>query len=228
VVVPNELPSHLRTEVASWTEYFAAQGLDPTAVEYPDPERFVQDVLASKSLTVRLSCINAINEWYERFLSRPGPFRSNPWGYPLLTRFLPVTFSDAFAAVTGLPDPARGYAALVLVCRFSAKDLTEWGGTSDSLVRCGDRVVPITDTVRTWITPWVKPNLKQAKAAIASTGHSVTDLHGALFAELTARGVPEITRASLYGRWSAMRFENATHRVGFFRGPLPGSAQNPD
>jgi len=220
-VARNDLPEHLTTEVTLWTEYFRGRGTDPTQVEYPDPEYFVQDVLATKSLTVRLSCINAINEWYAKYLKRTGPFRKNPWGYPLLTRFLPVTFNTAYATIAALPDPDRGYAALALVCRFSAKDLTEWGGTTDNVVRCGDRVIPITDTLRAWITPWVKPDKKRAKAAIASTGWSVTDLHGALFSELESRGVPEVTRASLYGRWSAMRFQNATHRVGFFRTPLP-------
>lgn len=217
MVVLSDLPPHLRTEVGLWVEYFASRGKDPERVQYPDPEYFVFDVLAAKPLTVRLSCINAINEWYAKHLRRPAPFAKNPWGYPLLTRFLPVTFGEAFRAVSALPDPDRGYAALVLVCRFSAKDVAAWSGfTQPNLVG----TVPVTDMVARWLTPWQPPTLKQVRAALARLPWSVTDLHGALFAELERRQVPEITRASLYGRWSAMRFENASHRVGFFRVPL--------
>jgi hypothetical protein len=214
VVVLNNLPAHLHTEVGLWVDYFRSRGKDPERVEYPDPEYFVFDVLATRSLTVRLSCVNAINEWYVKHLNRPAPFAKNPWGYPLLTRFLPVTFAEAYAAIAALPNPDRGYAALVLVCRFSAKDVVAWKGfTQPNLVG----TVPVTDTVVGWLTPWQPPTLKQVRAALARVPWSVSDLHGALFAELERRQVPEVTRASLYGRWSAMRFENATKRVGFFR-----------
>lgn len=225
----NDLPSHLRAEVTLWEDYFRSKGQDPTRVEYPDSEYFVFDVLASRPLTVRLSCLNAINEWYERHLTRPGPFRQNPWGYPLLTRFLPVTFGEAFQAIAALPDPDRGYMALVLVCRFSAKDVVAWNGFAPqrpNLVEHDDLHVPVTDTVVKWLTPWRRPDKKRLSAALAQVPWSVTDLHGALFAELERRQVPEVTRASLYGRWSAMKFQSATKRVGFFRGPLPGIGPN--
>lgn len=202
-----------------WVTYFEGRGQDPTAVEYPDPEYFVFDVLASKSLTARLSCINAVNEWYVKYLHRPVPFQ-NPWGYPLLTRFLPYTFAEAFARVSALPDPDRGYAALVLVCRFSIADVATWGGFNrPNLVEHTNRVVPVNNTMVGWLTPWRRPTQAQVRAAVAQMG-SVADLHGALFAELAARGVHETTRASLYGRWSAMKFQIATKRLGFFRVPV--------
>jgi hypothetical protein len=221
----SDLPPHLRTEVSWWCSYFEARGQDPTAVEYPDSEYFIFDILSTKLLSTRLSCINAINEWYSRILKRPGPFTKNPWSYPLLTRFLPVTFAEAYQHVTSLPDPDRGYLALILVCRFSVKDICAWGGfVRPNLVEHGDVHVPVTDTVAGWLTPWVPPpNPKVVRSSLAKVPWSVTDLHGALFAELAQRQIPEVTRASLYGRWSAMKFESAVKRVGFFRSPLPGT-----
>lgn len=206
-----KLPPHLVTEVGWWVSYGAA----PTPV---GAAQFCLGALADKTLASRLSCINALNEWFEVYCKQPSPFRANPYPYPLLRKVLVWSWSDVTAWLGGLRGPERAWGVLMALTRASAQDVVEWRpeSTSGGLVRVGDRVVPVTDEALRWLEGYTRPK-STLVTRILPQGIRVTDLHNALFAELHRRGVPEVTVAGVYGRWSAMALQPAVGPVTYFR-----------
>ncbi len=200
------LPPHLRTEVTWWINYHP----DPTSVSKYAAAMFVVEVLGSKTLATRNSCINAISEWHRDYLKQPDPFADNPYPYPLLTRYLPISFAEAWSWVKGLEQPQQAWAVLLLLCRFKWAEVLAWDGTLPA--------VPLTDEARLMLSGYKKPPPKTKP--LAPPGCKVTDLHAALFLELKRRNVPEVTTATLYGRWSAMKFAVVDSPVGYFRCPV--------
>lgn len=214
------LPDHLKTEVRWWLEYLASVDRLPNQATYEDAAMFALRVLAAKSLTTRVSCINALAEYHRDYVGGVNPFKVNPWPYPVLTRFLPKTFQDCWESIVA-DNGCRWPAALVLVCRASLDEVVGWDGSlRNGCVLVGGRCVPVPEKVREILAEWSPITKAEAKQAILRFG-AVVDLHGALSEELIRRGVPEITRATIYGRWSAMRYQVATKRSGFFRLGVP-------
>jgi hypothetical protein len=178
--------------------------------------------MARQTHAVRLSAINAIAEWHQKHLGRPSPFANNPHPYPLLTRYIPWSFAEAWAWVQAQPDPQRQWYTLALVGRADTADVvTGPTGFGDGWVGVADRVVPVTAAVLAVLQGYTPPRRKSEVSRGLPDGVKLTDLHAALFVELQRRGVSETTMASVYGRWSAMRFAVADRPMGWFRGLVP-------
>ena len=217
---PSELPAHLRTEVARLQRWCVEQGLDAEALSTADAERWV-GTFHDSTHAVRLSAINAVSEWYRVRLGRESPWVNNPHPYPLLQRYLPWSFRQAWAWVQSLEPPQRQWMTLVLLCRATADDVVAWGGLDPehpNRVCVPGRVVPVTDVVWCDLQSWQAPRRKSDVAAVLrGTPCKLNDLHAALALELQRRGVSETTTASIYGRWSAMKFAVVEAPVGLFR-----------
>jgi hypothetical protein len=181
--------------------------------------RFVLDVLSGSSVATRASCINALSEYHRVYLKVPDPFKVNPWPYPLLRRFLPQSFDQLLQAVrhSDFTNPERCAVALVLVCGASKREAETWSGMTGNLARFPGRVVPLTDEVAQWLQYTTTP--ADLKAGLHRLGVTVVEVAGALTAELVRRRVPEVTRAAVYGRWSAMQYAVPTGPIGLFRTP---------
>ena len=220
-----KLPPHLETEVSWWLAFKDKHGLKEQSSPYW-AARFVFECLTDKSLATRSSCINALSEYHRVYLKVEDPFKANPWPYPLMKRFLPKSFKDLFKAVRALDCEAdeKACLALILVCGATTKQAASWcGEVKGNVARLDGRVVPLTDEVADWLrTPG---NPKAAKSGLVKLGVSASDVHGALAAELFKLKVPEVTRAAIYGRWSAMKYEVAEKPLGLFQGPMPGILQ---
>jgi hypothetical protein len=112
---------------------------------------------------------------------------------------------------------------LVLLCRAKAADVVEWGGLiadQPNRIVLTDRTVPVTNAVWADMQQFRKPRrAAEVSAVLRGTPCKLTDLHAALALELQRRGVSETATASIYGRWSAMRFNVVTEPVGLFRTP---------
>lgn len=218
--VPKPLPPHLVTEVRGWTDWCTALGVDPLAATTADAERWVGS-FHNQTHAVRLSAINAVAEWHRDWLGKPSPWADNPHPYPLLQRYLPWSFVQAWAWVQELPAPQRQWMTLVLLCRAKAADVVAWGGVQGDRtcrVVLGDRVVPVTASVWADLHEFRKPRrAPEVAAVLRGTPCKLNDLHAALALELQRRGVSETATASIYGRWSAMKFNVVTEPVGLFR-----------
>jgi hypothetical protein len=208
------LPHHLKSEVAMWLGFRASH---PDSADTPYwAARFVFEVLTTKTLTVRLSCVSALNQYFRDYRAETSPFAAQPLPYSLLAKFVPFDYQDAVGWLRGLKGTERAYAALVLIGRASVAEVMDGFEVKSGVLFVGETRVPVTDEVVGWLAAYVKPRRK-ADVTAALGGRTVSDLHGCLFAELIRRGVPELTRAGLYGRWSAMELHFATHPVTYFR-----------
>ena len=213
------LPAHLRTEVAQWTAWCKSRGVGPTTATPEQAEAWVGS-MAGQTHAVRLSAINAISEWHRKHLGRPSPFAANPHPYPLLTRYIPWSFAQAWGWVGDQPNPQRQWYTLALVGRADTADVVVGPtGFGEGWFEVGGRVVPTTAPVVETLQGYQPPRHKAQIRVGLPPGVKLTDLHAALFVELQRRNVPETTLASVYGRWSAMRFAVADRPMGWFRGP---------
>ena len=195
-------PQHLGQEIDWWLDYL--DGREPTPLI---AARFVLEVLADKTFTTRASCINAVGQWERERGNHP--FASNPYPYPLLMRFLPLSFNEALNYVRGLEGADRATVAAWLLLKARSGDEVE---VRENRAYVDGRVVPVTDEVAEWLAEY-----EPGHRGPLPPGVKVTDLHGALQHELVQRGVPEVTRAGLYGRWSAMKFAVADQPLTLFR-----------
>lgn len=216
-----KLPPHLLKEVGMWQKFCSEHGQDcpPKRAGTYWASRFALDVLSSKTLATRASCINALSEYHRVYLKVTDPFKTNPWPYPLLRRFLPKTFDQLLTAIrhSDFSNPERCAVALVLVCGASRAEAGSWAGLTGNLARFPGRVVPLTDEVARWLR--YPTTLSDLKAGLNRLDLTVVEVAGALTAELVRRDVPEVTRAAVYGRWSAMQYSVAVATVGLFRTP---------
>lgn len=218
-----KLPPHLENEVAWWLAFRRRHNLPEQSSPYW-AARFVLECLTDKSLATRSSCINALSEYHRVYLGIEDPFKANPWPYPLMRRYLPQSFSALFYTLkhSDFTDAERSCVALVLVCGASQSEAQKWSGSVvENVVHLDGRLVPLTDTVARWCG---SPGNRDAlKTGMKKLGVSIAEAHGALAAELIRLKVPEVTRAAVYGRWSAMKYEIAEKPKGLFRGPIPGN-----
>ena len=159
---------------------------------------------------------NAINA-YHVSRGEAAPFSDYP--YPLATKYVPLSFGEVWSHVRALNGPERAWAALQALARASAEDCLAFRYTGNP-VRVGGHVVPVTDEVDGWLRGYVPPQDVTEAVAWLPRGVRITEVHLALTAELTHRGVPEITRAGLYGRWSAMKARVAVCPAGLYGVPL--------
>lgn len=214
---------NLERAVALWSTWCKTHGVDPHNPTHADTQRFYRGCLCEQTLTVRLAYANALSEWCRRE-GRPDPFGKNPLPYNLLVKFVSPPWSEVWSRICTLYLPDRGGVALVALTRVDVETASAWLSApkwSGDAVQIDGRVVPVTHEVRRWIVSagYLSPGLIRAK--LQSIGLTVKQCHTALMADLIERGVPETTRATLYGRWSAMGLVVARQPVGLFRVPMP-------
>jgi hypothetical protein len=104
------------------------------------------------------------------------------------------------------PD-LRGWGWLVLVggCTWPVEEFT----VKDNVLVFQDRAVPTTDEVIN--------DVLNRKRATTKSPINVSTAHNALFERVCREGVDEPMRASLWGRWSAMKLLRAEAPVGLWK-----------
>lgn len=213
----SNLPSHLRTEVGWWRSFLADTNkaeAEATAIDVAS--FFLTDKMIKASIAVRLSCYNALSQYY-RERHAHNPFVVNPYPYPLLKRYVP-DFDSLYKQVLALEPALKAYGLLMLLGRLSIDDVMAFDSTAltdHGLIHDG-RMVPLKKTdVDTIRAGFVKPT--KDKIVRALYGHRLQDYHSATIAYLFDKGVSEEVIMAIYGRQSAMKVGVARYNVGLFR-----------
>jgi hypothetical protein len=179
---------------------------------------FLQDEMVRASLATRLSCSNALTQYYREYhRERSNPFTAQPYPYPLLRRFVP-SFADLLAQVMAQPQPARAYGLLLLLGRFRLEDVVSFDPQSirGGVLHHAGRCVPLKEQIAADIVDgWQPCRVAEVRAVLGKD--RLQDWHGALIAELFNRGVREDVVMAIYGRQSAMAVDVAVRPVGLFR-----------
>lgn len=213
----SNLPSHLTTEVGWWRSFLKSiDRQEAEATEIDVASFFLTNKMVKASIAVRLSCFNALNQYYrERHTSNP--FIYNPYPYPLLKRYVP-DFNKLYEQVSALSDEIRPYGLLILLCRLSIDEVYRFdiSNITDFGIKHDGRLIPLKkanlDDIRSYFVKPVKNKIMQALC-----GYRIQDLHSATVAYLFENGVREDVIMAIYGRQSAMKVAVARYNVGLFR-----------
>jgi hypothetical protein len=196
---------HLKSEVETWRRWAEPRGIvTPTR---DDVIRFYTDVLPGKSMPVRQTLSTSLREHFG------GAFDEVKLPYPLLTRYVGVTLAEVLAEADRWPPPQRSWVYAVALLRLKRDEANEWTGAVgpvEGIVRLSTRSVPVT--TKAWRA------LSVAAEAPEAWPWSVADMHASL--AVATASLPEITRASVWGRWSAMRVRYADQPRWLFGLPL--------
>ncbi len=214
----SNLPSHLETEVNWWREYLNSVGVSEEQASPLHVARFFcTDKMVRASIATRLSCHNALNQYYrERFDSNP--FAANPYPYPLLKRYVP-DFNTIYQKVLSLNKKLIPYGLLMLLGRFSKEDVAAFDvaklNVNKGVLEHAGRCIPLKKRDATTIATYTKPTGKEITAALC--GYRLLDLHSATVAYLFNAGASEELIMAIYGRQSAMKVDVAVCPLGVFR-----------
>lgn len=155
---------------------------------------------------------NAINE-YHRVRGEVEPFAGYP--YPLATKYVPMSFGEVWDYARTLEPAPKAWLMLAALTRQPLEVVTAYRHDGQNPIRLGGFAYPVTTEVEVALAAGRPGTVAEARAALPP-GVSLLDVQMALTAELSARGVPELTTAGLYGRWSAMKAKVAREQVGWF------------
>lgn len=213
----SNLPSHLRTEVGWWRSFLVSinkSEAEATAIDVAS--FFLTDRMVKASIAVRLSCYNALSQYY-RERHDHNPFAVNPYPYPLLKRYVP-DFDSLYKQVLALEPALKAYGLLMLLARMSVDEVMAFDTaslTDYGLIHDG-RVLPLKQAdLETIRSCFVKPTKDKVVSALC--GYRLQDYHSATIAYLFDKGVSEEVVMAIYGRQSAMKVGVARHNVGLFR-----------
>jgi hypothetical protein len=155
---------------------------------------------------------NAINE-YHRGRGEVEPFEGYP--YPLATKYVPMSFGEVWDYARTLPPAPSAWLMLLALTRLPLEDVAAYRHDGRNPIHIGGFAYPVTAEVEAALEAGRPGTVAEVKAALPP-GVTLLDVQMALTAELSARGVPELTTAGLYGRWSAMKARVAREQVGWF------------
>lgn len=207
-----------------WRSFLTKTGkaeTDATAVDVA--EFFLQDDMVRATLATRLSCSNALIQYYREYhpAVTPNPFSVQLYPYPVLRRFVPA-FAELYAQVTALAQPYKAYGLLLLLGRLRIEDVERFdvGSIRDSVLHYAGRCIPLKERdAQAIVEGWRRPSPGDVRSVIGRG--RIQDWHGAVIAELFRRGVREDVVMAIYGRQSATVVDVAVRPVGLFRVPLP-------
>ena len=201
------LKAHQKRPVKLFEDYLADNHVELITPYWT--ARFLLEVCHNMPLPLRQATWNALTQIYGP------PFQARPMPYPLLTRYLEEDFETLWDRYKDHAPTALlliGVDADVIRKRsYTLKRLlgVEMGG----VIKFDKRTIPITEHVYQLAqSPFKGQPLVSAAVA-----------HNALHEYLIRNKVPEVTRASIYGRWSAMKLQRATDLLGYFKVKLDGS-----
>jgi hypothetical protein len=180
--------------------------------------------LAGAPLNSRIKATTSVQGWC-RAQGGAVPWVRNPRPQPLPRRYARIAFDQAWAWVLSLEPPQRGWVGLLLLARASVEDLATTPVVGPNGVWVSGRYVPLTRSGLAALdgyTPFCPVDV-----LALPPGTTVRDLHAALAVALRERGVDEAAAASIYGRWSAIKFVAVSGRVGWFGSPIGGGVENP-
>lgn len=210
-----------------WRSFLEKTGKTETeATDVDVAEFFLQDEMVRATLATRLSCSNALIQYYREYRPEviPNPFSVQLYPYPVLRRFVPA-FADLYARVTALPQPYKAYGLLLILGRLRIEDVERFDVDSvrGSVLHYAGRCIPLKEQdARAIVEGWRRPATGEVRSVIGR--ERIQDWHGAVIAELFRRGVREDVVMAVYGRQSATVIDVAIRPVGLFRVPLPDAA----
>lgn len=207
----------MNSKLRRWMKWCERRGLDPRLATSTDAAEYQLEEMWNRPLKSRHEHALYASKWYESE-GLVSPFSHNPNPYPLRKRYLPWSFAEWWAWIRSQPDPERGWIAALALGRVAEGTLDQVR-LEGRILHYQGRVVPVSVEA----SEWIRTALDSGFIPDLELPHSVRDLHGALQAELARRGIPEVTVAGLYGRWSAMKFEVATDPLSLFGLPLDGT-----
>lgn len=197
LTTPN-LQGHLKL-VIPWLNWCNTKKINPLTATHKDFCDWGVEHLALQPLPFRQATQNAVAEWYRDYQNiDPNPVSVNPFPYPLLTRYVEFTFEEIFEKIKQM-EPEDRVRHLVLLFGYCKQDVlvqATWR-VKGNFLEVEGRSIPITNQVRDWLIP-----VKTAKSWRPKIPSAV--MQSALFVELNQ--IPEVTRAGIWGRWSAMKF----------------------
>ena len=199
----DKLKAHQIRPVKLFEDYLESHSVEVITPYWAN--RFLLECCVEMPLPLRQATWNALKEIYGP------PFEARPLPYPLLTRYLKFSFAELWEQYT---DSAS---RLMLIGVDLDEPFEILECKNGGFIRQGNRSIPATalvvDSAREYLSAKRKPLPLVNKQAAKN----------ALSAELLARGVPETTYASIYGRFSAMKLQVPVGRLGLFKTCRPSN-----
>jgi hypothetical protein len=202
MTVAESAPSHLKSLVTPWLNWSP----NPLNARSEDFAEWGVEVLSEKPLPFRQATQNAVAQWYREYAGMADNLISvNPYPYALLTRYAEYNFDDLWAEISKMSVDERGW-HVVLLLGYCPKEvvLKRLWTIEGNFLKLENRSVPVTSEVSKWLQM-----VKEKPPNTWKPRWTVGCLQAALFQKVCELGVDERTRAGIWGRWSAMKFQKA-------------------
>lgn len=208
-------PKGAITEVNNWLAFLDKLAVKPEDAAPVHVAWFCLEHFPNKSVQLRAKYQTNLRSFHEQnWPKQKNPFKANPIADPLGVTFLDRTFDDVVQWLRSATNHAHRAAVAASLFLYCAAEQFAEVKIANNVAHVAGRCVPLTHEVVGWLQAvpsedWTMPS-----------AWSYQELKTIMTAELMRRNVPEVTRAALYGRWSAEKFFFSSGNLGLFRTPL--------